>query len=101
MAADISKMSFGRDQAGINKAKSYIKERYDVLIAFLDKNRVAAAEPINVIRNNWVGADAEAFINSYLKDLESLKDVAKQVYNAEITLLDQAYNDFLSFQNKN
>ena len=99
MALNMSSATNARSRAGLAKLKNDFNTDLNKVISKLSGSKYD--EMVRTIRANWEGADAEDF----LKDIEKTKDALKKQVRAlrhEIErTLDNDYNDFVKFQQRN
>ena len=100
-AANLANLIYGRDKKGIENAKNNVENNYQKLCRVLSKDNAQYQNLINTIDKNWVGADADKYKQELEKDIADLKAVLGVVRTKLQIILDNAYNEFVSFQAKN
>ena len=99
MALDIGSASYGRSKETIMQLKNNVEVNYKALMKLFESSNEYYQKIMNTIDKNWVGADRyKKVIQSDINDLKGQANIVKKAID---TALDQALNEFLSFQNKN
>lgn len=91
--------TYGRSRAGIAELKKEYVNCLNRTVSHLHGDKFNTL--INVIRENWSGADADAFINDLNKQYETVHQKINTYRTKIESAFDASYNEFVSFQSRN
>ena len=99
MGLTMSAATYGRSKDGRTKLKNDFNGDIDALIKVLNGDKYAAFK--KTINANWVGADADDFLNDIEKSRKALEQSLKNLKNTFSGAIDADANQFRNFQAKN
>lgn len=88
-----------RDQAGINKLIEELTSDLEVIRKSIKNDSYTTL--INVINDNWSGEDKDYFLKELNTELNGLDQYLKKTENKVSMDFNNAYYEFLTFQNHN
>lgn len=99
MTLNMSSATNARSKAGLIKLKADFNTDLAKVISRLSGSKYD--EMVRTIKANWEGADAEDFLKDIEKTKDALKKQVKALKNEIERTLDNDYNDFVKFQQRN
>lgn len=99
MALTMSAATYGRSVAGRTKLKNDFSGDIDNLIKILNGDKYAELK--KVVKENWVGADADDFLNDIEKARKNLEKSLKTLKTTFNGAIDADAKQFATFQSKN
>ena len=96
---DMSNATYGRDSAGVAKLACEYLDDLEKTKKLLRGDKYTNL--LNIIRENWSGEDAEAYIKSLNSKISTLETkIENYKYKIALALTDD-YNEFMKFQRTN
>lgn len=100
MALDMTNATYARSTSGAKTLKeTSFATSIAAIIKALDGEKYTAL--IKAVKNNWVGADADDFLNDISRTKNDIKSRIKTLQNTFSTAIDGEAREFASFQAKN
>ncbi len=96
---DIKDAEYGRSGGGASLLKRDIYNEMDKLKKLCNDEVINNVYP--VIKRNWQGADAEAYLKSLDNGINKIKQTIDKQREILVAAVDQDAKDFEAFQNKN